>query len=141
MIEASVREKAKEDHKDEINEAGLEGGKEKDGAEDGAIDHELVEAKNGNTRNIFDVVVSASENYKQVVGLPSFQDLFNASDQIIDEKLQAYQSSMKHNTKDKKKLVSDCARKMRAAELQSETDSIIKIDAYKKVEKHKYRDI
>lgn len=68
-------------------------------------------------------------------------DLFNGSDQIIDEKLQAYQSSMKHNTKDKKKLVSDCARKMRAAELQSERDSIVKIDAYKKVEKHKYRDI
>ena len=80
MIEASVREKAKEDHKDEINEAGIEGGKEKDGAEDGAIDHELVEAKIGNTRNIFEVVVSASEHHKQVVGLPSFQDLFNGSD-------------------------------------------------------------
>jgi hypothetical protein len=48
---------------------------------------------------------------------------------------------MKHNTKDKKKLINDCARKMRAAELQSEQDSIIKLDYYKKVEKHKYRDI
>jgi len=48
---------------------------------------------------------------------------------------------MKFNTKDKKKLISDCARKMRAAELQSERDSIVKLDLYKCVEKHKYRDI
>jgi hypothetical protein len=48
---------------------------------------------------------------------------------------------MKHNTKEKKKLVSECTRKMRVAELDSERDSIVKIDAYKKVEKHKYRDI
>ena len=68
-------------------------------------------------------------------------DLFNSSDQIIDEKLQAYQSSMKHNTKDKKKLISDCARKMRAAELQSERDSILKIETYNRVQKHKYVDI
>lgn len=48
---------------------------------------------------------------------------------------------MKRNTKDKKKLVGDCSRKMREAELQAEKDSIVKIDAYKKVEKHKFRDI
>lgn len=48
---------------------------------------------------------------------------------------------MKFNTKEKKKLIGDCSRKMRTAELQSENDSRIKIDVYKKVEKHKYRDI
>ena len=82
-----------------------------------------------------------SEEYKRVKDLPNFMDLFNGSDQIIDEKLQAYQTSMKHNTKEKKKLVGDCSAKMRAAELQAERDSIIKMDAYKKVEKHKYREI
>ena len=57
LIEASVREKAEIDYKDEINEAGAEPGGEKGNAEDGAIDHELVEAKIGNTRNIFESVL------------------------------------------------------------------------------------
>ena len=48
---------------------------------------------------------------------------------------------MKANTKTKKKLIGDCSRKMRAAELQSETDSIEKIAHYITVEKHKFRDI
>jgi len=72
LIEASVRIKAKEDHKDEINEAGVEGEKGKDGDESGAIDQELVEAKIESTRNIFERVMSASESYKCVKELPSF---------------------------------------------------------------------
>ena len=38
-------------------------------------------------------------------------------------------------------MVNECTRKMRDAELQSERDSIVKIDGYTKVEKHKNRDI
>lgn len=82
-----------------------------------------------------------SDEHKKVKELPTYMDLFNGSDQIIDEKLQAYQTSMKRSTKDRKKLVGDCSKKMREAELQSERDSIVLIDAYKTVEKHKYRDI
>ena len=72
MIEASVRIKAKEDCKDEINEAGDEGEKGKDGVEDGAIDQELVEAKIESTRNIFERVLIESESYKCVSLLPSY---------------------------------------------------------------------
>lgn len=113
LIEASVREKAKEDYKDDIQGQGEEG-KEK---EESAVNYELIEAKIETTHNIFERVLMESEEHKKVKDLPSFMDLFNGSDQIIDEKLQAYQSSMKMNTKTKKKLVGDCTRKMRAAEL------------------------
>ena len=89
----------------------------KDGAEETHVNAELIEAKIESTENIFERVLMESEDYKRVKDLPNFMDLFNGSDQIIDEKLNAYQTSMKRNTKDKKKLIADCSRKMRAAEL------------------------
>ena len=78
--------KAQEDYKEERGK-GAEGGEGKDGAEESAVNHELVEANIGNTQNIFESVLMESDSYKQVKMLPNFVDLLNASDQIIDEKL------------------------------------------------------
>jgi hypothetical protein len=58
----------------------MEQGKEKDGAEECVIDHELVEARIGNTKNIFERVLSGSEWFKCVKDLSSFPDLFSSSD-------------------------------------------------------------
>lgn len=62
-------------------------GKEKDGDGEAHINHELVEAKIECTENIFERVLMESEIYTKVKDLPSYMDLFNGSDQIIDEKL------------------------------------------------------
>lgn len=62
-------------------------GKEKDGDGEAQINHELVEAKIECTENIFERVLMESEIYAKVKDLPSYMDLFNGSDQIIDEKL------------------------------------------------------
>jgi len=80
LIEAATREKAKEDYKDEINEAGIEQGKEKDTGEEATINQELVEAKIESTENIFERVLMESEIYSKVKDLPNYMDLFNGSD-------------------------------------------------------------
>lgn len=48
---------------------------------------------------------------------------------------------MKAQHKNKKKIISFCSHELREAELKAERDSIEKIEAYKKKEKHVYRDI
>jgi len=48
---------------------------------------------------------------------------------------------MKSQHEQKMKIIKFCAKELREAELKAERDSIEKIEAYKKKEKHVYRDI
>jgi len=48
---------------------------------------------------------------------------------------------MKFQHKSKVKIISYCSHELREAELKAERDSIEKIEAYKKQEKHVYREI
>jgi len=56
-------------------------------AEESKQNKELVEAKVGNTENIFERLLMDSDVYEAVSQLSFYMDLFNGSDQIIDEKL------------------------------------------------------
>lgn len=84
LIEKSDREKAKDDHKDEINEG--VGGADKPEGEGAAIDQELVDARIDNTFQLLDSVMRESEDFNRVFPLPNYNDLFSTSDNAIDEK-------------------------------------------------------
>ena len=124
LIEKSFREKAKDEYKDEINEAGADM-KDKEGADGSAVDPELLEARIDCTAApFFENMLKESDDYIRVKDLPQFPDIFNTSDQIVEEKLGTYQTAMKNLTKEKNKLIRNCEQKMREAEIQAEKDSI-----------------
>jgi len=113
LIENAELEKSKEENKDDI-QADTGGDENK---ADGGIDQELIDARIDNTFQILDQVMRASEDYPIVSQLPGYPDLFNNSDNAIDEKWQLFKSAMINGCKSKNLLIKNCESLMRAAEI------------------------
>ena len=76
-----------------------------------------------------------------ISGFRKYWDVFGYSDPNIEEFIGNFQQAIKLKQKDKKNKLGFCDNKMQQAERNAERESIRKIEAYKKVEKHIWKDI
>ena len=67
--------------------------------------------------------------------------MFGNSEAQLDEQITNFQNTVKNRHKEKKRIIAFCEEKMAAAERTAERESIVKIDEYKKREKHMFRDL
>ena len=102
---------------------------------------ELEEAHILPTHNLFLDCCKAFEEYDKISGFMKFKDVLSYSDANIDELITNVQNQIKARHKEKKRIISFCKEKMKAAERNAEKESIMKIESYKKAEKHTFRDI
>jgi hypothetical protein len=78
---------------------------------------------------------------RKVTLFTKFPDCFQTSEGQLEDFTQKYQTDMKIQHVKKCKIISFCMKELKEAELKAERDSIKLIEAYKKEEKHAYRDI
>ena len=81
------------------------------------------------------------EDYDKISSFQKFPEVWQYSEASIDEMIQTFQQTMKNKHKEKKKIIAFCLDKMQKAERTAETESIKKIEEYKKKEKHIFRKI
>ena len=144
LIEQKEREKAESDYRAELENTNLD---EKDDAgnqEQKDLLQSLTEAHIQHTINLFQVCCESFDNYEVIAGEHGFQkytEVFGYTDPNIEEFLTQFQQNIKTKQKEKAKKIQFCEQKMKDAERLAERQSIEKIEAFKKAEKHIFRDI
>ena len=141
LIEANERQKADNDFKTELEGATLENEEQKDTTESKEAYKALEEAHIHHTQNLFNNCMESFDEYDKISKFKRFGDVVQYSDPNIDDCLQGFQQAIKMKQKEKKTKINFCENKMRQAERNAEVESIKKIEAYKKAEKHIFREI
>jgi hypothetical protein len=113
------------------------------GANDASsIDSVLVAAKIDCTVDIFGKVLnSLEEEQLKLKNFSKFQDIFQVFQAPIEDRTNTFHSEMKGYHLTKVKIIQYCRDTMTQAERKAEQESILKIEEYKKHEKHIYRRI
>ena len=142
MIEAKDREQANEEHKDEMTNYDNEANGDRGANDASNIDSVLVEAKLESTVDIFGKVLNQlDEEQLKLKYFTKFQDIFQVFQAPIEDRTNTFHSEMKGYHLAKVKIIQYCRDTMTQAERKAEQDSILKIEEYKKHEKHIYRRI
>ena len=102
---------------------------------------ELEEAHIHHSQNLFASCCEAFDDYDKISRFLKYKDVWLVSDGQIEEFIINFQNHVKQKHKEKKKIRKFCNGKMINAQREAETQSIQKIDAYKKAHKHIMREI
>lgn len=81
------------------------------------------------------------EDFHKIEGFLKYPEVYNYTDPNIEEIITTFQQTIKIKQKDKKTKIAFCQTKMTQAQRNAEVESITKIEAYKKAEKHIFREI
>ena len=141
LIELKEREKADQDFKTELEGTNLEAEEQKDNTESKEAYKALEEAHIHHTMNLFENCMQAFDDYDKISRFLKFPEVVQYSEPNIEDTIGQFQNDVKNKQKEKKKILAFCEKKMREAERNAEVESIRKIEAYKKSEKHIFREI
>ena len=90
---------------------------------------------------MFETVCKSFEDFHKIEGFLKYPEVYNYTDPNIEEIITTFQQTIKIKQKDKKTKIAFCQTKMTQAQRNAEVESITKIEAYKKAEKHIFREI
>ncbi len=141
LIEEKEHGKANDDFKAELESASHDNDEQKDNTEAKQAYKQLEEAHIHHTQNLFDVCCQSFEEYDKISRFLKYQEVWAYSDGQIEELITTFQNVVKGKHKEKKKILIFCRQKMTQAERDAEKESIQKIEAYQKKEKHMFREI
>ena len=141
LIEDKEHEKAIDDYKTELETTNLENEETKDNTEAKEAYRQLEEAHIHYTHNFFQSCCKGFVEYEKISGFNKYAEVWAYTEGTIEEAITTFQGSIKTKHQTKKKILAFCNEKMRQSERDAEIESINKIEAYKKQEKHMFREI
>lgn len=141
LIEAKEKSRADQEFKTELEGTNLENEEQKDSAESKEALTALAEAHIHHTQNMFVEACKAHDQYEVISAFLKFPEVLQNSEGVIDEIVTMFQNTIKAKQREKKKILFFCKEKMTHAERSAEKDSIVKIEDYKRKEKHIFRKI
>lgn len=141
LIDNEERIAAKDEYKEEMADAENQANEKQDDKGE-QIDPILAETHIAETNKIlWKVLEQADEECQKLQFFEKFGDLFNTADGQVEDLTTRYHGDMKTLHKKKKSIIEFCGKKMFDAERDAESNSIVKIEAFKKYEKHCFRQI
>lgn len=139
LIDAEERDKALDDYKTELEGQQLEAEDQKDTTESKEAYRLLEEAHIQGTQHFFLKCCEAFDDYEKISGFRKYFEVWQYSEGAIEEFITQFQATVKNKHRDKKRIIAFCKEKMHTAERNSEKESIAKIEAYLKEQKHTFR--
>ena len=141
LIDEETRNNATEKHREEFNEQ--EALKNQDGAQadelERSADPALKNAKIDCTVGMIARIIKNDKESSALSHLPKFLETLQPHDANIEENTAKFQGEMKNRNKEKMNTIAYCEQVLRNAEKQAEQESIVLIDKFNTVRKHKFR--
>ena len=141
LIDEETRSNATEKHREEFNEQ--ESLKNQDGANadelERSADPALKNAKIDCTVGMIARIIKNDKESSALSHLPKFLETLQPHDANIEENTAKFQGEMKNRNKEKMNTIAFCEQVLRNAEKQAEQESIVLIDKFNTLRKHKFR--